>query len=136
MCALCVFNVLGRFPSAWCRMIKAEQETIVRWDREDRRVDMWTADPAQARHWTRNGYDVTAVVTTTDGRTTGWRTVGPTGCIRFRRVRDGVVVKRVGGAQNLAVHGQVSFSRRGEQAVEPIPEAALADALEGGEECA
>ena len=86
---------------------KGEQETVVRWDREDRRVTMWTADPTQARHWTRSGYAVAAVVGTTDGRTTGWRAVGPAGCIRFRRVRDGVVVKRGTGARNLAVHGGV-----------------------------
>ena len=88
-------------------MTKGEQETVLRWDREDGRVGMWTADLSQARHWTRLGFAVTAVVSTTDGRTTGWRTVGPAGCLRFRRVQDGTVVKRVTGARNLAVHGGV-----------------------------
>lgn len=81
-------------------MTKGEQETVLRWDREERCVTMWTADPAQARNWTRNGYSVTAVVSTTDGRTTGWRAVGPVGCIRFRRVLDGQIIRRVAGGQN------------------------------------
>jgi hypothetical protein len=42
---------------------KAEQETVVRWDREDRRVELYTSGPAQARHWTRLGSDVRLVGT-------------------------------------------------------------------------
>ena len=83
MCALCVFGVLGLLPSAWCRMTKAEQETIVRRDREDRAVGMWTADPAQARHWTRSGYAVTAVVSP------------------GRRAHDGLAGGRPGGLHSV-----------------------------------
>lgn len=115
-------------------MTKAEQETVLCWDREERRVQMWTADPAQARHWTRNGYNVMAVVGRTDGRPTGWRAVGPAGCVRFRRVQDGAVVKRVTGAQNLAVPGQVPSRRCDEQDVEPVQDAARAYGLAGGED--
>ena len=34
---------------------KAEQETVIRWDREEQSVQLYTADPAQARRWTRLG---------------------------------------------------------------------------------
>jgi hypothetical protein len=39
------------------------------------------------------------------GRTPrGWSVKGAVGCVRFRRVKDGVMVKRANGAQNLSVH--------------------------------
>jgi len=37
---------------------KAEQETVIRWDREDRTVQLYTADAAQARRWSQLGYVV------------------------------------------------------------------------------
>ena len=63
---------------------KAEQETIVRWDREDRRVEMYTSDAPQARQWARLGYDVRVVGTDPEGRPHGWTATGPIGCVRFR----------------------------------------------------
>ena len=39
-------------------MSRAERETVIRWDCEDRVPVMYTADPAQARRWTRLGYAV------------------------------------------------------------------------------
>lgn len=88
-------------------MTKAEQETVIRWDREDRRVEMWTADPAEARRWLKLGYDVTIIRRSGDGAPTGWRATGPAKCIRFRRVATGSLVKRTNGGQNLSIHRQV-----------------------------
>ena len=86
---------------------KAEQETVIRWDREDRTGQLYTADAAQARRWTQLGYDVRVQGTDQDGRPHGWAATGPIGCVRFRRVRSGAVVKRVNGRQDLRVQQRV-----------------------------
>ena len=86
---------------------KAEQETVIRWDREQRIVQLYTADPAQARRWVRLGYDVKVQGTDRDGRPHGWTATGPSGCVRFRRLKNGAVVKRVNGRQNLPVRQRV-----------------------------
>ncbi len=88
-------------------MSKAERETVIRWDCEDRAPVMYTADPAQARRWARLGYVVTVMDAARDGTPRSWTAKGAVGCVRFRRVKDGVTVKRVNGAQNLSVHRQV-----------------------------
>jgi hypothetical protein len=86
---------------------KAEQETVIRWDREDRTVQLYTADAAQARRWTQLGYDVRVHGTDRAGRPHGWTATGPSGCVRFRRLKNGAVVKRVSGRQNLPVRQRV-----------------------------
>ena len=88
-------------------MSRAERETVIRWDCEDRMPVMYTADPAQARRWTRLGYAVSVTDTARDGTPRSWTAKGAVGCVRFRRVKDGVTVKRVNGAQNLSVHRRV-----------------------------
>lgn len=70
-------------------MTRAEQETIIRWDRAERKVYLYTADPIEARRWERAGYRFTK-------RTCGFFATGPAGCVRLRRVRDGAIVKRPG----------------------------------------
>jgi len=82
----------------------AERETVIRWDCEDRRPVLYTADPVQARRWARLGYAVRVADTARDGTPRSWTVTGAVGCVRFRRVKDGVPVKRVNGAQNLPVH--------------------------------
>ena len=86
---------------------KAEQETVIRWDREHRTEQLYTADPAQARRWTQLGYDVRVLGADRECRPHGWTATGPSGCVRFRRVKDGLTVKRVNGRQNLRVHQRV-----------------------------
>ena len=39
-------------------MTKAEQETVIRWDREDQLVHIWTADPVVWRKLARLGVPV------------------------------------------------------------------------------
>ena len=86
---------------------KADQETMIRWDRENRTVQLYTADAAQARRWTQLGYDVRVQGTDRDGRPLGRTATGPSGCVRFRRLKNGAVVKRVNGRQNLPVRRRV-----------------------------
>lgn len=68
-------------------MTRAEQETVIRWAADDRLAWLWTAEEAQARRWTRLGYEVTLK------HGTWWARV-PAVAIRFRPVKDGSVVKR------------------------------------------
>lgn len=57
---------------------KAERETILRWDEEDKRVILYTASPATAAKWKRLGYDLTH-----DG--SGWTCMGYPGCVTVRK---------------------------------------------------
>ena len=54
--------------------------------------------------WVRLGYTVSVMDATRDGTPRGWSAKGAVGCVRFRRVKNGVMVKRANGAQNLSVH--------------------------------
>ncbi len=76
--------------------IKAEQETIVRWDQAERVAWLYTAHPAQARRWQRIGYAVEVSDSDRDGQPRSWSGRVPVDAIRFRRVHNGVVVKRRG----------------------------------------
>ena len=67
-------------------MSRAERETVIRWDCEDRRPVMYTANPAQARRWTRLGYAVRVVDTARDGTPRGLVRGGPG---RLRPVQAG-----------------------------------------------
>lgn len=84
-------------------MTKAERETVINWDRETNTVRLYTADPVEARRWTRLGYDVTVCDRTRDGEPRGWKAVGPAKCVRVRRLADGVLPKRRDGASQLHV---------------------------------
>ena len=77
---------------------KAEQETIIRWDQEDSTADLYTAHPAQARRWEKQGYPVEVSDRDPAGTPLGWRCRVPKDAIRFRRVHDGAVVKRRAGS--------------------------------------
>jgi hypothetical protein len=67
-------------------MTRAEQETIVRWDQEERVVHLYTANPAQARRWARLGYPVEVNGRYPHGEPHSWRAQMPVEAIRFRRV--------------------------------------------------
>ena len=100
-------------------MSRAERETVIRWDCEDRRPVMYTADPVQARRWTRLGYAVRVMDAARDGTPRSWTVTGAVGCVRFRRVKDGAMVKRANGAQNLSVHRQILRRTRATAPVTP-----------------
>ena len=86
-------------------MTNGEKETIIRWDCEDRVPVLYTADPLQATRWTRFGYHVTVVDSRRDGTPRSWSAKGCPGCVRFRRLKDGAMVKRTTGGRKLPVHG-------------------------------
>jgi len=71
----------------------AEMETVIRWDRSEPVVYLWTASPVEVRKWRRAGYAVRQ-----DG--VGWRAEGPKECVRVRKVKDGALVKRSGRVPN------------------------------------
>jgi hypothetical protein len=84
-------------------MTNAEKETIVRWDCEDRAPVLYTADPLQATRWTKFGYHVTVTDRSRDGTPRSWSAKGCPGCVRFRRLKDGAIVKRTTAGRNLPV---------------------------------
>jgi hypothetical protein len=53
-------------------MTKAEQETIIRWDQEERVAHLWTAYEPDAQHWIRAGYPVRVSGSDRQGRPSGW----------------------------------------------------------------
>ena len=55
---------------------RAEQETLFRWDDEERVLWGCTADPAVARRWRRRGYDV-RVLGTVRGEARTWEIAVP-----------------------------------------------------------
>ena len=76
---------------------RAEQETIVQWDQEERVAHLYTAYAGQARRWSKLGYEVTVSHRDRHGAPTGWEATAETDAVRFRRVRDGKVIRRKGG---------------------------------------
>ena len=73
---------------------RGEQETIVRWDREDQEAHLYTAYEGQAKRWTKLGYEVTVSYRDRHGTPTGWEATAEKDAVRFRRVRDGQVIRR------------------------------------------
>ena len=109
---------------------KAEQETIIRWDQEEHVAWLYTAHPAQARRWERLGYPMEVSDRDQRGSPTGWGAKVPVEAIRFRKVRDGAVVKRrTGGGRQFRAINCVS-GRRGWYRISPPRPAMLA--REGG----
>ena len=77
-------------------MTKAEQETIVRWDQEQRIAYLWTAYEPDARRWQRAGYDIRVADSSKDGAPRSWRGEVPSEAVRWRKALNGSVVKRRG----------------------------------------
>jgi hypothetical protein len=73
---------------------RAEQETIVQWDREGQTVSLYTAYEGQAKRWTKLGYEVGVRDRDGRGRPTGWEATAEKGCVSFRRVSGGKVIRR------------------------------------------
>jgi hypothetical protein len=62
----------------------AEQETILRWDAEERIVWGWTANPSEVKRWRALGY----VVTEQPG---GWKTQVPAEALALLPLKAGTV---------------------------------------------
>lgn len=77
-------------------MTKAEQETIIRWDQEERIAHLWTAYERDAHRWEKSGYPVTVYARNPAGEAQSWSAQVPIEAIRYRRMQDGTIVKRQG----------------------------------------
>ncbi|HJN16973.1 MAG TPA: hypothetical protein QGH10_15820 [Armatimonadota bacterium] len=74
---------------------RMEQETIIRYDQDERTLDLYTAWPVDARRWEKLGYPVEVAHRAQDGSPSGWRVVVPLACLRpLRKLANGQVVKR------------------------------------------
>src|SRR5687767_335246 len=99
-------------------MTKAEQETIIRWDQEERVLHFYTAYPPEARRWERLGYEVEVVDSRKCGEPRGWRADAPLDALRLRKLVDGRVQgRRRGrsfrpGSRRLAAPGHANSNDR------------------------
>jgi hypothetical protein len=75
-------------------VLKSEQETIVRWDQEERVLHLYTAYAPEARKWERRGYSVEVCGRTAAGEPREWRARAPIDALRLRRLEEGKVVMR------------------------------------------
>ena len=73
---------------------RAEQETILRFDQDERVLHLYTACAVDARKWARLGYAVEVCGRTSTGAPRGWRARAPLDALRLRTLVDGQVVKR------------------------------------------
>jgi hypothetical protein len=73
---------------------KAEQETIIQWDQEERILHLYTAYPAEAKKWVRLGYGVEVYGRTQAGQPRSWRARAPLEALRLRKLVDGQLAKR------------------------------------------
>jgi hypothetical protein len=76
---------------------KAEKETILRWDQEERVLHLYTVYAVEARRWERLGYAVDVCGRTRTGEPTGWQAPAPLDAVRLRRLVDGKVARRPRG---------------------------------------
>jgi hypothetical protein len=63
--------------------LRAERETIIRWDRTSKDALLYTAEPTMAAKWAKRGYPV-RVISTLAGKPTGWEATVPIRKISFR----------------------------------------------------
>jgi len=94
-------------------MQKSEQESIIRWDREERVAHLWTAYELEARRWKRLGYPVRVYSRTADGTPRTWAAEVPLDAIKWRQLRDGQVARRRGHRKGRLLgvpHDQVVVS--------------------------
>lgn len=100
---------------------KAEQETIIRWDQEQRVLHLYTANASEARKWKRLGFAVEVCGRTQAGEARGWQAPAPLAAIRLRKLVDGNVVRRRRGrsfgSRKLATkeHQSRSVGRQGQR---------------------
>ena len=76
------------------RLTLSEQETVIRYDRDERVLHLYTSWLVDAQRWEKLGYPVEVMHRYGDGSPSGWRAV-PVACLRpLRRLVNGQIVKR------------------------------------------
>ena len=75
---------------------RAEQETIARYDEEERLLHIYTANQAVARRLGKLGYTFEVAHLDRHGEPTGWEAEAPVEALRFRKLEGGTVAKRKG----------------------------------------
>lgn len=73
---------------------RAEQETVIRWDEEDREIHLWTASHRTLRLLTRRGYKPLEINNGPDGRPRSWKFRLPDGAITLRSLHSVVRTPR------------------------------------------
>ena len=85
-------------------MTKAEAETTIRWDQEERIAWLCTTHPPMMRRWVRLGYPVRVIGTTRDGQPRSWAATVPVKAVTFRRLAS--VTRRAGTPTSVPVPTQ------------------------------
>jgi len=67
-------------------MTKAELETTLRWDEDERAIWACTTSPVVRRKWERLGYPVQVLGMARDGEPRSWECRLPMHCLAFRRL--------------------------------------------------
>jgi hypothetical protein len=73
---------------------KSEQESHICWNEDEQQAHLYTAHEPQAKRWIKWGYEVRVYDRDRAGNPTGWEAMAEKDAVRFRRVRDGKVVRR------------------------------------------
>jgi hypothetical protein len=86
--------------------MRAEQETLMRWDEEERVAHLCTTYPPLVRRWQRRGYPVRVLGRTVHGEPRSWEATVPVACISFRRLAD--VHRRTRTVTGVPILGEIS----------------------------
>lgn len=94
-------------------MRRAERETILRFDDDERRLHLFTASPTVARRWTMQGIPLQVTGRDRQGRPQGWGAVVPLACLRPLRALnpDGTVRRRPGHGGYFRHGAPINWSR-------------------------
>ena len=85
-------------------MTRAEQETVIRWDQEERIAHLYTAYAPEALKWARQGFVVEIACQTNKGEPRGWTAQAELKAVRLRKVCNGRVLARPRGRSFLGSH--------------------------------
>jgi hypothetical protein len=98
-------------------MTKAEAETTIRWDQEDRIAWLCTTHPPMMRRWVRLGYPVRVIGTTRDGQPRSWAATVPVKAVTFRRLAS--LERRAGTPTRVPIPTQSGRAQPGSQGPTP-----------------
>jgi hypothetical protein len=95
-------------------MTKAEAETTIRWDQEERLAWLGTTHPPMMRRWVRLGYPLRVIGTTRDGQPRSWAATVPVKAVTFRRLA--FVAHHAGTPTSVPIPTQNSHAQPGPEA--------------------